>query len=64
VQGILVPPTLAQNGVKHNFYKIETTNHFTTCNPIDKNDPMYKRLLEVLEGCVKNDTRINISIDN
>jgi hypothetical protein len=64
VQEILVPPASAQNGGKHNFYKIETANHFTTCKPTDKNDPMYKRLLEVLEGCVKNDTRINISVDN
>jgi hypothetical protein len=64
VQGILIPPALAQNGAKHKFYKIEIANHFTTCKPTNKNDPMYKRLLEVLEDCVKNDTRINISVDN
>jgi hypothetical protein len=58
VQGILVPPASAQMGAKHNFLKIETANHFTTCKPKDKNDTMYTKLLEVLKLCVKNDTRI------
>jgi hypothetical protein len=64
VQGILVPPTSAQMGAKHNFFKIETANHFTTCKPKDKNDTMYTKLLEVLKLCVKTDTRIDILSDN
>jgi hypothetical protein len=64
VQGILMPPASAQMGAKHNFYKLETANRFTTCKSIDKNDALYKKLLEVLELCIKNDTRIDISRDN
>jgi len=64
VQGILVPFASAQIGAKKNFYKVETANHFTTCKPTNKNDPMYKRLLEILECCIKNDAKINILVDN
>ncbi len=63
VQGILVPFASAQIGAKKNFYKVETA-HFTTCKPMNKNDPMYKRLLEILECCIKNDAKINILVDN
>ncbi len=58
-----MPPASAQMGAKRSFYKIETANHFTTCKPTDKDDPMYKILLKVLRS-VKNDIRIDISGDN
>jgi hypothetical protein len=64
VQDILVPSASAQKGAKNNFYKVETADHFTTCKPRNKNDPIYKKLLEFLECCIKNDAKINILVDN
>jgi hypothetical protein len=61
---ILLPFASAQIGAKKNFYKVETADHFTTCKPTNKNDPMYKKLLEFLECCIKNDAKINILVDN
>jgi hypothetical protein len=64
VQGILVPFASAQKLVEKNFYKVETANHFTTCKPMNKNDRMYRILLDILECCIKNDAKINILVDN
>jgi hypothetical protein len=64
VQGILVPFASAQKLAKRHFYKVETTNHFTTYKPMNKNDPMYRILLDILECCVKNEDKTNILVDN
>jgi hypothetical protein len=64
VQGILVPFASAQKSAKKNFYMLEAANHFTTCKPRNKNDPMYQILLNFLERCVKNDGTIKILVDN